>query len=452
MSEYANSQNWTGGTYTTSIPTWRVGNVIIGGSSFLGSYASNEKALQIQGSVNSWLNLRPTGSSKWFEIGVGDASGSAVLYAHSTPLTLWADGTRMTIDNVTGKVGIGTTAPAELLHLNGSIRGNISGALRISSGNGYVDVGPMNPSWAHFQTDRPRYYFNTGLTVDSGQIGSYDEDLILQTSGVNRLFVSNTTGNIGLSTLPHATYRLDVNGSINATSLYVNGTPVSGGTSQWTTTGSNIYYNAGNVAIGTSTISSTTKFEVVGPGSGNGATIRASGGGDVLLNSGGSLFFDGNYSYGAGNYIRPVAANTQAFFTSGIERMRIASDGNIGIGTTLSSNPNGYKLAVNGVIGAKEVKVENTSTTWPDYVFNSDYKLSPLSEVEHFIKENNHLPEVPTASEIKEKGQALGEMNALLLKKVEELTLYLIDIKKEVNELKTENKSLRKELESIKEN
>jgi hypothetical protein len=98
--------------------------------------------------------------------------------------------------------------------------------------------------------------------------------------------------------------------------------------------------SSGNVGIGTT--GPSAKLHVVGPVAGSGPTIRAGGGGDVLLGSGGSLFFDDNYSYSTGNYIRPVAANTQAFFTSGAERMRITSTGNVGIGTTAPS----YKLDV----------------------------------------------------------------------------------------------------------
>jgi len=100
---------------------------------------------------------------------------------------------------------------------------------------------------------------------------------------------------------------------------------------------------------------------------------------------------------------------------------------NIGIGT-MNIDPN-FKLSVNGAIRAKEIKVE---TGWADYVFDDDYKLPSLSQVQEFIKKNHHLPEVPSAADVKTDGINLGEMNALLLKKLEELTLYLIEQKKEI--------------------
>ncbi|HEY8936476.1 MAG TPA: hypothetical protein VIM65_14700 [Cyclobacteriaceae bacterium] len=120
--------------------------------------------------------------------------------------------------------------------------------------------------------------------------------------------------------------------------------------------------------------------------------------------------------------------------------------GNVGVGATMVNNPNGYKLAVNGKIGAKEVQVENTSSTWADYVFEKDYKLMPLNDVESFVKSNKHLPEIPSAEEVKENGHKLGEMDVLLLKKVEELTLYVIELKKEVERIKSENVQLKSRL------
>jgi len=109
----------------------------------------------------------------------------------------------------------------------------------------------------------------------------------------------------------------------------------------------------------------------------------------------------------------------------------LSINNNLGIGTT---NPGTYKLAVNGKIRAKEVKVE---TGWADYVFKEDYDLPTLAEVERHIKEKGHLPNIPSANEVAKNGIQLGEMNKLLLEKIEELTLYTIQQQKEIEKLKT---------------
>ena len=111
-------------------------------------------------------------------------------------------------------------------------------------------------------------------------------------------------------------------------------------------------------------------------------------------------------------------------------RLIVDTSGNVGIGTT---NPQ-YKLAVNGNIGAQDIIVTNTG--WSDYVFRPGYRLRPLSEVSQFIQANGHLPDIPTEAEVREKGVSLGDMQAKLLAKVEELTLHMIQQEKENRELR----------------
>jgi hypothetical protein len=99
----------------------------------------------------------------------------------------------------------------------------------------------------------------------------------------------------------------------------------------------------------------------------------------------------------------------------------------------LLSAPNA-KIA--GLLCAEEVRVQHGLPCWPDFVFKKDYTLTPLNELEQFITENQHLPNVPSAVEVEANGVELGEMNALLLQKVEELTLYIIQMQKQIDELK----------------
>jgi hypothetical protein len=115
--------------------------------------------------------------------------------------------------------------------------------------------------------------------------------------------------------------------------------------------------------------------------------------------------------------------------TSGWSFVMNTITGNVGIGKFNPEN----KLDVNGTARAKEIIVESG---WADYVFNKNYKLRSLDEVEKFIKQNNHLPNIPSAKEIEEKGLHVGDVQRKMMEKIEELTLYMIELKKEIEQLK----------------
>ncbi|WP_298900967.1 hypothetical protein [uncultured Psychroserpens sp.] len=130
--------------------------------------------------------------------------------------------------------------------------------------------------------------------------------------------------------------------------------------------------------------------------------------------------------------------------SSGIEIENVLfPNGNVGIGTSsFVEGDDTYRLSVNGKIRAHGVKVY---TTWADYVFEDSYELKPLDEIENYIKERGHLPNIPSEEEVLKNGIELGEINKLLLEKIEELTLYMIDQDKKI-------KSLQRQLDTLTKN
>lgn len=145
------------------------------------------------------------------------------------------------------------------------------------------------------------------------------------------------------------------------------------------------------------------------------------------------------------------AANTGKIFfetsrTNTVAPVKMVLDnaGNLGIGT---QNTSSYKLTVDGAIGARKVKV--TSAAWADFVFDHDYTLLGIPELEAFIKEYRHLPEIPSAAEVTKDGIDLGEMDKKLLQKIEELTLYLIDANKQIKALEAKVEKLEEKVTEI---
>ncbi len=120
------------------------------------------------------------------------------------------------------------------------------------------------------------------------------------------------------------------------------------------------------------------------------------------------------------------------------------NNGSVGIGTTTSG---AYKLAVDGHVRAREIRVDQD--TWPDYVFEEDYRLPTLEEIKKHIEEKGHLPDMPSAKVVKANGIELGEMNKLLLEKIEQLTLYAIEQKIRMSEKESDIDELTQRLEKL---
>jgi hypothetical protein len=287
---------------------------------------------------------------------------------------LWnANGTDIFNTN-SGNVGIGTSQPSYKLEVNSGSSTN----LRLTS----KGSTPSSPSIDIFDSVNGTEFV---LSPSSGKVDLFtysSHSLAFGTNNMERVRILSN-GNVGIGTF-QPVYKLEVN-SAGSTNLRL--------TSKGSTPSS----------------PSIDIFDSV-----NGTEF-------VLSPSTGKvdLFTFSNHSL--------------AFGTNNVERVRILSNGNVGIGTTMPQST----LTVKGTVHAEEVKVDLT-IQGPDYVFEDDYQLTTLPELDKYIKQNKHLPEIPSAKEMAQGGINLSEMNMLLLKKVEELTLYTIDQQKEIENLKTQ--------------
>jgi hypothetical protein len=199
--------------------------------------------------------------------------------------------------------------------------------------------------------------------------------------------------------------------------------------------------HAGNVGIGNN--APTAKLEITGGPiwTSNGwlKSIKLQSGAAIQLSATNAKFgFGATDNDGLFFFSSPTDDASQS--ASYIMSMR--ANGNVGIGTL---NP-GEKLSVNGNIKAREVQV--TTNGWSDFVFDKGYVLPTLAETEKHIKEKGHLPGIPSAAEVEKNGIELGEMNKKLLQKIEELTLYLIEMKKENDNQKRTIEALRNDFQT----
>lgn len=164
-----------------------------------------------------------------------------------------------------------------------------------------------------------------------------------------------------------------------------------------------------------------------------GAALNTDQGASIELRGNGTPYID--FSNDQSDYkIRLILDNDNVLGIYG---------GSVGIGT---SNTSGYKLAVAGNVIAEEIVVK-LKQDWPDYVFDKNYKKTDLKELDNYISLNKHLPNLPNAANVNNKGIKMGELQIKLLEKIEELTLYIIDQNKEIENLKSEYNLLKEKVE-----
>lgn len=311
---------------------------------------------------------------------------------------------RMTID-VNGNIGIGVLSTKASLHVR---RGTAWGGT------------------AKFEGTKRSSHFNFAKKEDTYIRGGKKD---------SNVYINDNGGNVGIGTANPGIYRLHVDGSVyasgpldlggaRAATASTDGMYLHGGsnasfqfvTSSWGATHAilfDAYKSASQVNGGLGTTENTKHTHGVGGYQGGAGSIQ-------YVGNGGSMhFLISGASTGAGTNV-----------AWGTPKMLIKRNGTVGINT---SDPDGnYKLHVVG--GIRATNYRSDANSYADFVFADDYDLPSLKEVEDFIQKNNHLPDIPSEAEAKANGIDLQEMQAKLLQKIEELTLYVIELKKESKE------------------
>ncbi len=343
-----------------------------------------------------------------FGTGAGNTLGKLHFTIQASP--------KLTI-NTSGQVGIGTTSPSHLLHING-------GNLFVESNTGLIRLGNQGTNeWQMGTTSggadmrwytttngggvtTARHYFSQNGNIGIGGFsgaglpqGRIDVIGAGTTSSTNTMLLRNSNGDTLLRMRDDGRMGIGYNGTTYGRQINLGGTGIN-------------FYTANEVAFGGAVFPTDTSLILWSNSNSNNYLVFQPSWGNV----------------GIGSYT-PNA--------------KLHLNGAMLIGSNSINPATGYELSVDGEVIA-EVFTTLNSTNWPDYVFENDYQLMPLSHLEKYVKEQKHLPKIPDAPNIEKNGINLGEMVTKLTEKIEELTLYIIDLDKKNTELTKQMELLKK--------
>jgi len=328
-----------------------------------------------------------------------------------------------------GYLGIGTDEPQEMAHVVGklliertdltasSLQFKHPNTKGIDPGQGGGSTPSTNPYYWDIFSDSDGLKFNT----------------VANTAGTQRMIISKT-GSVGIGT-EQPLHKLHIQGGnllLTKTSANPSGALFFGDNTEtpaelWEVS----YTNTSSGIKGLNFSKNTNSIIIIRDDERLSNSVLFLSDDDKVaighLNPQAKLDVSGSFKAKSANIVGTLSANSATIATI---------SGNTTVTGTLSANLlKAPSAEINGTIKTK--KVEVTLSGWPDFVFEDNYPLMSLPETEQFIKANKHLPNVPSAAAVEANGVNLGEMNAILIQKVEELTLYILDLQKQINELKT---------------
>ena len=434
-------------------------------STVMGSFLALGTSVIAQSTWTAGTNLLYTSPETTTQVGIGTTTPSAKLslYDASSAFGMnfqvgsnskfWVSASSSTLSIG----GIGSTIPSTgILNINSSGLAAI-GTSPVSGKKFTVSGSSTRTTYQNSYIDLNNATASASLAFKIATASTYIGTLQWDGNAYN-LSSSNTTLTSPL---------VNVSGKIKATDFVdANGVSIA---SKWTLNEDYSIISQYNVIIGTATalqpgqISDGYLMNVYGGGNpfgstGKGILVRNFNGNSLIAQTytgtavyGQSRSYNNTYGYSGrfeGGYFS-IARDESTSITT--PDFYVGLDGNVSIGTTTiygASASDPYKLSVNGKVACKELKVD---VNWSDYVFEKNYKLRNLKEVESYIKENNHLPEVPSATEVESNGLKVGEMQATMMKKIEELTLYIIEQQKTMEKQQSMIENLQSEVSSLKE-